>query len=927
MSHALLLACAAAGAAPIDRRAVVSRHDPTVVAPNASALNMKDTFQLGNGAFAFNADITGLQTFNASYDFGVNTLADWQMHTTPFAPGGPANASRALSSYNFTYYATPLDGKNATRSVPYANADGNAPAVISWFATNPHRLNLGQLSLRVAPDAGASRALELASVSAASQRLSLHEGVLFSNFTVAGDAATPTCARVEDNAVATFSCGAGATITGVPFASYGEPAGSCASGFAPAPACASANASAVLAALCVGREACSLLVNFQAGFGDPCAGRAKWLAANVTCSAAPPAPEPPFAVAVRTAVDPDVDLVAVDVACAAGAPCPLALRLAFAYGSPGASGADWSQPAAHSTTLTRNESAGADGRGRVTLLRALDGDAYRVDCGFDGGLVFLAAPDGAAHAFEFRAAAGARWTAARVSCLFTPLLAGALAFPVGDETQWLVAKAALSRALLAEGAPLPLFPLVAAAAAAAWGAFWGSGAFLDLASANADPAAFELERRVVLSRYLMRVNSAGAEPPQETGLLCNSWSGKHHNEMRFWHLAHWGLWGNPEFLARSDAFFFAQLQNATSFATFEGYPGAHWPKETAVVANRSGITVPWLGLDHAPWPFGGAPNGTLLAWESPQVANALVIWQQPHVIWLADLQRRAANASGGNAAALAVARAQLPLVLATADYLAARVFFNESAGAAGEWWLGPPVLGGQECGDPTRTFNPVFETVYLALALDVANDFRAALGLPRDERYDAVARNVAPLHTDPAAPPGAPRYTFDDACVCQLLPGGAHDPACEKAWVPAAGSNCPPLAEHPLMIGVYGMINGRARGDRYGVDVATANNTLAGVWANWGAWRGAWGWDDSLLASGMARLGWDPSTIVNGPLADPKFPYYKNGHTLCCPVYLPGNGGLLLSVAMLAAGSDSSPPMYFPEAWGARGEGFGVAYP
>ena len=89
----------------------------------------------------------------------------------------------------------------------------------------------------------------------------------------------------------------------------------------------------------------------------------------------------------------------------------------------------------------------------------------------------------------------------------------------------------------------------------------------------------------------------------------------------YWHLAHWALWGNPELLARSDAFFFDLLPNATAFATQEGYHGAHWPKETAAVANRSagGFGVPWLGLDHAAWPFGGVANGSILTWESPQV--------------------------------------------------------------------------------------------------------------------------------------------------------------------------------------------------------------------------------------------------------------------------------------------------------------------
>ena len=61
--------------------------------------------------------------------------------------------------------------------------------------------------------------------------------------------------------------------------------------------------------------------------------------------------------------------------------------------------------------------------------------------------------------------------------------------------------------------PVPVFGAVRFAAAAFWPRFWGSGAFVDFATGNTDPSAFELERRVVLSQYLMRVNDAGAEPP------------------------------------------------------------------------------------------------------------------------------------------------------------------------------------------------------------------------------------------------------------------------------------------------------------------------------------------------------------------------------------------------------------------------------
>ena len=359
--------------------------------------------------------------------------------------------------------------------------------------------------------------------------------------------------------------------------------------------------------------------------------------------------------------------------------------------------------------------------------------------------------------------------------------------------------------------------------------------------------------------------------------------------------------------------------------------------EQAAVANRSGagIDVPWPGLRHSPWPFGGAPNGSLLVWESPEVANALIMWQQPHPIFLAELQRRAANASGGPAAAMDVVRALGAIVIASADHLAGggdaqlpgRLYFHESDGAHGRYWIGPPVMGGQECGSVQATYNPTFELVYTGYTLDIAQEWRAYLGMPPSAQYDAVASSLAALHVDPASPPGAPLYTFDRDCVCQFLPGDTQNESCRPEMIPPGGSNCPALREHPLQLGIFGMINGRARGDRYGVDLATANNTLRAVWAHWSEWAGTWGWDDSLLAQAMARSGWDPRTIVTGPLLDSKFPYYVNGHTLCCPTYLPGNGGLLLSIAMLAAGSPSSPANNFPPEWHVLSEGFDVPFP
>ena len=74
----LLLGAVHCVTAAIDRRAVVARHDVIVKTSSAGLDTANDVFSVGNGAFAFNADVTGMQTFNSSYThLGVNTLADW----------------------------------------------------------------------------------------------------------------------------------------------------------------------------------------------------------------------------------------------------------------------------------------------------------------------------------------------------------------------------------------------------------------------------------------------------------------------------------------------------------------------------------------------------------------------------------------------------------------------------------------------------------------------------------------------------------------------------------------------------------------------------------------------------------------------------------------------------------------------------------
>jgi hypothetical protein len=66
---------------------------------------------------------------------------------------------------------------------------------------------------------------------------------------------------------------------------------------------------------------------------------------------------------------------------------------------------------------------------------------------------------------------------------------------------------------------LPSFPTVLASSESAWEAYWTESGFVDVFTGSTDPRADELQRRIVLSRYLMRVNEAGKNPPQEVSVL------------------------------------------------------------------------------------------------------------------------------------------------------------------------------------------------------------------------------------------------------------------------------------------------------------------------------------------------------------------------------------------------------------------------
>ncbi|MBO9657393.1 MAG: hypothetical protein J7527_01065 [Chitinophagaceae bacterium] len=238
-----------------------------------------------------------------------------------------------------------------------------------------------------------------------------------------------------------------------------------------------------------------------------------------------------------------------------------------------------------------------------------------------------------------------------------------------------------------------------------WTSFWRSGGAIDFAGSK-DTRANELERRIILSQYQLRVQEAGAFPPQETGLTYNSWFGKPHLEMHWWHAAQYALWGRPQLLEKSMGWYAQVADKAKAIAKRQGFEGIRWQKMT----------------DH---------SGD----ETPSSVGAFLIWQQPHFIYFAELIYR-------NRKDKAVLDKYKDLVFGTADFMASFAFYDS---ANKRYILGKGLIPAQERFKAEETFNPSFELVYWHWGLTTAQQWRARLGLPRNSKWDEVLKKLSSL--------------------------------------------------------------------------------------------------------------------------------------------------------------------------------------
>jgi len=399
-------------------------------------------------------------------------------------------------------------------------------------------------------------------------------------------------------------------------------------------------------------------------------------------------------------------------------------------------------------------------------------------------------------------------------------------------------------------ASVPTFAETLAASEKSWPEFWKSGAAIDLSESN-DPRWRELERRIVLGQYLTKVNSTGNSPPQESGLFSNSWNGKFHLEMTAWHGIHFALWGRPEQVEGwMDWYTGPGLEAAKAEAKRQGYKGARWMKMIAPSAE----------------------------WESPSNHGPFRMTQNGHAIYWAEQMYRAKPTRE------TLEKFQ-DLVMETATFMADYLWFDEKTD---RYVLGPPLLTGSEATDPLKSFNSTVELSYWFYGLRIAQQWRERLGLPRDAHWDEI---LAKLSKPPVAE-GLVRDVENSALPTNLRPTPVGKFLARPAWFEA-----------------YGCM----RGDE--IDKEAMVTTFEKIWSEnkEGCQWMFWGCDFPMMAMTAARLG-KPDLAIEALLTE-----HKNNVVLASGFnnagstpYLPGTGGILWAVAMMAAGWEGAPDRHAP---------------
>jgi hypothetical protein len=483
----------------------------------------------------------------------------------------------------------------------------------------------------------------------------------------------------------------------------------------------------------------------------------------------------------------------------------LRVTINFPYGSHKKTGADFSVPFLHQTKISKNND------GSVSIERKLDGTIYKVTI------------NGAGFTVSFNENQHILQLIPHEECIDFNVRFEPVNIPSFKNAGITIDKLQKKETDSFDEAKTKCLSF--------WEYYWTSGGFIDL-TGSTDSRAVELERRIILSQYLTAIQSRGKLPPAETGLTCNSWYGKFHLEMHFWHHAHWALWDRTEELLKSLEYYKKILAIAKETAASQGYSGARWPKMCD-------------------------PSGK----NTPSSVAVLLIWQQPNPIMLAELCWRTEKNTGF----LCEYR---DVVIETAEFMKSFAHFDKS-----RYVLGPPYIPAQERHDPKTVLNAAFELEYFRYGFRIADEWLRRLG--EQTRYGEIAEKLSL----PPVKDGA--YLAHENC-------------------PDTFSKLPFYTDHPSMLAIYGVLDS----DKTDNDIMSA--TLDKVLSVWDK-KTFYGWDFPMMSMTACRLGRYKDALDLLLMESPKNTWLENGHNKmtdddALPLYLPGNGGLLLAAAMIAAG-------------------------
>ena len=441
----------------------------------------------------------------------------------------------------------------------------------------------------------------------------------------------------------------------------------------------------------------------------------------------------------------------------------------------------------------------------------------------------------------------------------------------------------------------PDFRTAAASAKGLWNNYWQTSGVIDFSHCT-DPRAPLLERRVVLSQYLMRVQEAQHFPPAETGMTYNSWHGKFHLEMVMWHSFQWATWSQPELLRRQLDWYKTAQPNARIIAERQGFPGVRWMKMTD-------------------------PSAT----EAPSDIGSYIIWQQPHPIYMAELIYRAEPSQE-------ILDEYADMVQQTAEFMAAFVNYD----AAKDRYVIEGACAASESLSEDYTVNPSFELSYWHFGLSVAQQWRERRGLERVAAWDDILAKLSPLAVSPDGiylpaekGPGVP--DFENGTVLRVIAPPAPAGGYKDGQRGRTSAQVVPLDPARTNVSGTSTENLLAFGMLPACRLFTEENmqkTLDRAAERWGWKRGNWSWNYPSFAMNATRL-LRPEIAVRAITMDGRgelvLPSGNNYRSETLRMYLPGNGGLLLAVGMMCAGWDGceveNPGFPKDGTWDVRWEG------